>query len=1113
MMNNNNIMDFLVSGKKGGKGGGGGATRVAQEAPNTLQSKSLLRVVELISEGEILGLVDGAKSIKFDKTPLQNADGTYNFSGVNFELRSGTPDQDYIPGFANVEEEIPVGVKVTTTSAIVRTVTDLDTDAVRVTVRIPALTEQNTTNGDLNGSSVEFKLSYQPNGGSYITAVSGANATITGKTVTTYERQFLINLTGSGPWNIKMERITADNTAANIQNDIYFSSYTRIINHKLTYPDSALIALEVDSSLFGSSVPTRSYEIYGLIVKVPSNYNPTTRVYTGVWDGTFQLAWTDNPAWVLYDLITNKRYGLGQYIDESEVDKFSLYTIAQYCDELVDDGQGGTEPRFTFNYSIETQEDAVKVLQVVASVFRGMIYWGSEGSSGIITATHDAPRDAEKIYSRANVLGGLFTYSGTALDTRHSAVFVSWNDPNQDYAPRVEVVEDISLIERYGYRKTDVLAYGCTSRGQAHRFGKWILDSETNESEMVSFSVGLADADLRPGNIIKIADADYSNVEYGGRLISGTTTVILLDRAFVKESGKTYSIDVVMPDGTLESKSISTAVVSGSQTTVTLASALSVAPDANTMWVITSNDVAPRQFRVIGLKETRPTEFEVTAMYYDPNKFARVEQNINLPDSQFTKINSGVLETPSDIATFEYLFRNGALVQSAVTVAWKPSPDKRIVKYSLEVKKPGTGQNYELYRVDNGLSCDVKPTYDGVWSFRVRGYDALGNSTAYLVKENVTLNINSQPPSDVQNFNISTVGDSSQLSWDSVTDLNLSHYEIAFNANLTGAEWNNSVVIVKKASSSSTSVQIPSRSGTYLIKAVTLPTDDYPLGVYSENATLITTDIDSLINFNFVYEMIEDPAFDGAKTRSEVSGAGNLELTLGGDGNYPAVGYYNFESVYDLGSVFTCRLTPTIVASGNNIANLIDDWDNIDNILDFDGAADSQWSVKVQISTTNDEPAGFILLAGGGYLIQIDTGDLIELSDGGAEWSEWKDVQVSDYRFRAVHPRVVLYSNSPKVTPSIENLKLTIDMPDFLQVGSDIATSALDTSGTTVTFPYEFRNSDPAISISTQNMAVGDFYEILSKSATDFVIRFKNSGGSVIGRTFDYHAKGVGFVT
>ncbi|MFM1788272.1 MAG: hypothetical protein RLZZ166_739, partial [Pseudomonadota bacterium] len=334
----------LIIGAGGGKGGGGSA-RVAQEAPDSLRSKAYARVVDLVCEGEIEGLAAGLQSVYLDDTPIQNSDGSYNFTGVTLEARTGTQQQNYIPGFSSVENEVSVGVECKYDQPVVRSITDPDVDAVRIKVSIPTLTLQDTTNGDLNGTLVTYAIDLQSRGAGYVQILQD---TVSGKTSSRYQRSYYVPLSGTGPWDVRLRRITADSTQTSLQNKTFLESYTEVIESKLRYPNSALMALRVDASQF-TSIPRRSYDLKLLRVRIPSNYFPETRSYAGVWDGSFKVAWTDNPAWCFYDLVTNTRYGLGNYILESQVDKWALYRVAKYCDELVPNGLGGYEPRFTCN--------------------------------------------------------------------------------------------------------------------------------------------------------------------------------------------------------------------------------------------------------------------------------------------------------------------------------------------------------------------------------------------------------------------------------------------------------------------------------------------------------------------------------------------------------------------------------------------------------------------------------------------------------------------------------------------------------------------------------------------------------------------------------------------
>lgn len=474
-------------------------------------------MVDLVSEGPCVGLADGAKSIFLNDTPLQSASGQYNFSGVTYQTVEGYPDQDVIPGYPNATTVRPLNnVPLTAGVAIVRTITDSNADAALVLLRMQAMTELDTETGDLHGSSVQLQVFVTPTGAPKYLARS---ITISGKAVAPYEEQHRIELpAGGAPWDIEVVRTTADPATSNINNYSFWTALTEVIDAKFIYPDTAAIGTAFDSELFGGQVATRAFDYIGRILDVPSNYNPTTREYTGIWDGTFKQAWTDNPAWALRDLLINDRYGLGETIDVSAVDKWAFYSIAQYCDELVDDGFGGHEPRYTLNYQIRERVEAYQLLGSLATAFQGMLYW----ANGAVTATQDAPADPVKLVSRANIIGGEPVYSGTALKARHTVALVTWFDPADNYRRAIEVVEDVDAIARYGWRETSFVAYGCTSRGQAVRFGKWRLDTEHTATDTVTYSVGLDHADVRPGDIIALADDQIAGARFGGRVKSAS---------------------------------------------------------------------------------------------------------------------------------------------------------------------------------------------------------------------------------------------------------------------------------------------------------------------------------------------------------------------------------------------------------------------------------------------------------------------------------------------------------------------------------------------------------------------------------------------------------------
>lgn len=1067
-------MSLVIKGQKGGggKGGGGGGTsRAAIEAPNTLQSNTIARVVDVVSEGEIVGLVDGLKSVYFDETPLQNTDGSMNFSGVKITERVGTPDQTYITGFPSIENEVPVGVEVLLGSPIVRTITDEDITSVRVKVQLPSLTQQNSTTGDLNGFSVQFQIDVRRFGGTFqpVTLDLINNpVTISGKTTSTYEASYRFRLpAGGAPWDVRVSRITAnqDTLGANYQCRTFWSTYTQIIDNKIRYVDTACFGVEVDAQQFAQQVPGRSYEIYGIKVRVPTNYDPLTRAYSGIWNGQFKIEWSDNPAWVLYDLMTNSRYGLGESIGLSIPDKYALYTIAQYCDEMVDDGFGGMEPRYTFNTAITTREEAYQVLNAVASSFRGMIY----PASGLITFTADSPSSPVKLVSPANVIGGDFEYRGSSMKSRHSVAVVRYNDPEDGYRSAVMLVEDREAIQVMGWKPTEVTAYGCTSKGQAYRYGKWILDNEKYSTEVVVYKAALDHADLRPGDIVSVADPNYAGIRYGGRAVEVTTTAITLDAPVALASGESFSLSIVMPDGTIEEKSIINSA--GTHTIINLESALSDAPVLGAMWTITGTNVEPRQFRVISIIEQEKNIYEVTGLLHDPNKYARVEDGASLEDIPYSIIPSGPLTPPSNLSFKEYLYKLGSILKSAATISWTSSSDPRAAFYEVDVQRPETDYFASL-GVTAGTSIDISDAPTGEYVFRIRAIDALnGKKSPYLTENKSLLGLLNEPD-NVQLMKISNVGAQASLSWKANTDLDLSHYIIKYTSALSNPQWGAGTVLVERVPKEATSVIVPTLVGSYMMKAVDSS------GKESLGIAFVSTNVLNIRQYNVVEQVEEHPTFSGTKTNVQVVSS-SLKLI-----DRTQQGTYEFDNITDLNGVFTVRVVADVIAVGEDASETIDKWITLSSVASMTTVDPASWDVEVQIATTNDDP-----------------------SDPSPAWSDWASFQIGDYTARGFKFRAILSSLNANTSPLITALGVTMDMEDRIEGGDDVTTSVGGLYN--VVYTRDFKVS-PVVGVSGQDMVQGDYYTITNKTATGFTVNFYDSNDVGVQRTFDWLAKGYG---
>ncbi|MEO1223785.1 MAG: phage tail protein [Pseudomonadota bacterium] len=1052
----------------GGKSGGGGGGR---EAPNTLRSIATARIIDVVSEGPIGGLKDNLKSVFLDDTPLQHQDDSFSVEGVVVWGRTGLPDQPHVEGFTEIEREIPVGVAVTKDSpeasgsgdgSVTRQVTDPTVDAVRVKARFPNGLSWVRDNGDIVRSFVDLAIDVMPNGGVWTEALTDR---VLGKTTSPYERAYRIALPeGGAPWQVRMRRVTEDRVSVKEVDSLFWASYTELIDAKLQYPDTAFAAVSADAEAFGGRVPTRNYEIYGLLVDVPSNYDPQTRQYTGLWDGTFKTEWTDNPAWVLYALLTNRRWGLGDFIDAAQVDKFAFYDIAQYNDELVDDGLGGQEPRYTFNGVVEGREDAIRAVQLVAGSFRGITHW----ASGAVTVSQDKPADPVKLVTPANVIDGLFTYSGTGLKTRPTVALVSWHDPDDGYKAAIEVVEDPARIAEYGWRPAEIKAVGCTRRGQAYRTGLWALDTAWNQTETVTYRASWDHADVGPGDIVSIADPAYAGTRQGGRVVTSGTTGLTIDAGVSIDGVSTYTLSVVMPDGSIEDRTLTNGA--GDHTTLAWTTALAEAPVPGAVWIV--SPVAPRQFRILSVVEAEANIFEITALLHDPNKYARIEQGLVLDIPTFTALPSGALKKPINPSHSEYLYKPAATILTAVTFSWEAPGDARVTLFEVEVK-PTDGRAFQPAGTTSSLSIDIAPTEDGPWEFRVRSLDNLGRVSPWATYQ-ATLGVLDGPPSDVQNFTISVVGSIATLSWDPVPDLNLSHYRIKRSPRTDGPGWGEAVDIQPRVEG--TVVQIAANSGTFLIKAVT------EQGTESVNATSIVSTIGSVEGLNVVETATEDPAFVGTKAQTMVV-TGNLRLAEQLPGVFYASGQYDFATDVDLGAVYTSRVSADVNASGLNNQNVMSSWASLAAVESLSGTTASEWDAEVQLRFTSEDPGGSPV------------------------WSAWQTLVIGDYAARAFEFRILLSGISTNISPNIIDLEVTVDMPDRIEAGDDLIVPA---GGLRIDFAPAFRVLS-GLGTAAQDMATGDRVAITNKSRTGFDVRFFDNGGVGVQRTLDYVAKGYGY--
>jgi predicted phage tail protein len=592
-------------------GKGSGKAKTPKEAQDNLKSHQQLSIIDLLCEGQIEGPANGLQSVFLNDTPIQAPDGSYNFNGVNVEWTSGIQVQAPLEGFPATENEVPVNLEVKATTPIVRTITDPNIDRVRITVGVQSLSSTDNK-GNINRTSVSMEI--QIGVGSIWKTVKTVDL-IDKKTRSQYLTSVILDDLPPKPFNIRVVRRTPDSTSSLLVNNTLWSSYTEIYDTKFSYPNTAVVGLKFDSSQF-SGVPRRNYLIKGMIVKLPDNYTPETREYKGFWSGNFKLAWTNNPAWIFYDILTNARYGMGNRIGQFGVDKFALYTIAQYCDQLVDDGFGGKEPRFTCNCYITEQRQAYDVIHDLCSIFRAMPIW--DGTQ--YTAVMDRPSDPVAIYSNSNVVEGQFNYTSAAQKTRHTAVHVRYIDPNNNWEPTTEYVADDELIKRFGLNVAQIDAFGCTSRGQAHRVGKWLIQTEKLETQTVTFSVGREGIRHLPGDIIGIADNDFAGTTIGGRILEANGSTITLDRDIDIKNMKSAYLSVTDTNMQLQKVKIQAQIKPNKLVLVS-----NVNVDEYSVWGLYDNKIKPRLFKAITIAENSDGTYSITALQHEPQKEAIVD--------------------------------------------------------------------------------------------------------------------------------------------------------------------------------------------------------------------------------------------------------------------------------------------------------------------------------------------------------------------------------------------------------------------------------------------------------------------------------------------------------
>ena len=739
----------VLQGHKGGEK----SPHQPAETRNNLLSKSYAKVLLAIGEGEFAG-VPTAADIYLDGTPLVSSTGLQNFGGVKWEYRPGTVDQTHIQGMPEVSNEFPIGFTLTNTVPYTRLITDSQLDAVRVTLSWPALLQQKD-NGDIVGYNIVYAIDISTNGGAYVE--QGQWDTNTGKTTVEYNRTHRINLPKTGTsWTLRVRRITPNQNNAKFQDTMTVKTFAEVIDAKLRYPNTALLYVEFDAELFGgTSIPRISLKTKGRLVQVPANYDPASRTYSGVWNGTFKWAWTDNPAWVFYDLVTNERFGLGSRITPAMVDKWTLYQVSQYCDVMVSDGKGGQEPRYTCNIYIQSRKEAWQVLRDIVGIFNGMLYWS--GTQMVASADMPVAVNTVRNYSRSNVIDGKFSYGSTSEKTIYTTALVSYDNPDNHFETAVEAVNDLNLVQRYKtWAQAELSAIGCTSRGQAQRKGKYtMLTNSLNR--VVTFKLGLEGYLPKPGEVIGVADQVMAGASLAGRISAATTNTVTVDRVPSAAIGDILYVNKA--DG-IASEGRTIQSISGKTMTVT--TPFSVVPSTELSWYVEKVSLKSQLFRITKVTwNDDQGQYEVTGVQYEDSKYGAVDTGARLESRPITSIPAGGQAGPTNLIVSSFTYLEQTMAVTNLSVKWTPAAGA--MNYEGQWRKDGGDW------INVGLTAttgfDVKGIYTGAYQARVRAVNAAGIKSVWVESANTQINGKVGTPPALASLTTSAVVMGIRLNW------------------------------------------------------------------------------------------------------------------------------------------------------------------------------------------------------------------------------------------------------------------------------------------------------------------------------------------------------------
>ncbi|HAN9639478.1 phage tail protein [Escherichia marmotae] len=760
----------------GGKKSSKSSSRTPVEADDTVNSRAMAAILDLLGEGVIGGLVNGARSIFIDDLPIVNEDGSSNFSGITWDFRDGSQDQTPMSGFDFVETPKSVNIQLKKTHYVTVSIDNDEADRVRVIMKFPSLRSIDKKTGDTNGTTVEYKFQIANGDSTFVDVVAEGEKSVgiklTAKKTGVYYRSYELKLPKPGrAYKVRVVRITDDNSSQYLYNDTWVDSIGEIVDTPMNYPNSVLVGLKVNSEQFGSTMPSRSYLVRGLKIRVPSNYNEASNTYDGVWDGTFKLLSSSNPAWILFDLLTNERYGLGQFVSESMIDLGQLYQIGRYCDEEVDDGFGGKEKRFAINTQITSRQDAYRLIQDIAGAFRGMVFW----AGGMVNIMQDSPSDPVMMFTNSNVKDGLFTYKGSARKDRPSVALVTYNNKEDGYKQNIEYVEDQDAMRRYGERKTEVVAFGCTSRGQAHRVGLWLLYTARMESDVITFTAGLDASFLMPGETVLIQNKYRAGKRNSGRIVEFTKNSITLDAPVSLAKSGSF-IRILNQEGKIVERDV---LETGENITkVTFSKALSSAetPVLNGVWTITEPDLEPMRVRIVNIAQGEtPGSFDITAVENNPSKYEAIDNGATLIP-QNTTVLDPTYSKPSNLQITEgtYLSSPGNL-SVKLTATWEgKSPEYWI---SWRRSDENNVSNWQSARVTEEQYEIVNVAENGRYDFQLYAVSFNGKKTEIISTVYQVLGTMTPPDAPTS---LTAVGDYRNviLNWVNPDSVDLDHINV-----------------------------------------------------------------------------------------------------------------------------------------------------------------------------------------------------------------------------------------------------------------------------------------------------------------------------------------------